>query len=111
MFAKKNLNNSKIDKAFCGALIIALTGFFFPFIVALLTTLAEKPKVFFKQILFSNYAASVVVCGIFSIALMWLSIPVYKFLTHWIKSKGVMPKSEEACLDAKACASDPEIAA
>ena len=58
MFAKKNLNNSKIDKAFCGALIIALTGFFFPFIVALLTTLAENPKVFFKQILFSSIPIS-----------------------------------------------------
>ena len=111
MIAKKTQKKLKTDAAFIGAVLVAVSGFLLPFIVAMCTTLCENTHVFFWQILFSNYAVSVIICLSFSLALIWLSIPAYRFFTQLIKSKGVMPKSDKTSLEAKACASEPEIAA
>ncbi len=102
---------SKIDVAFWGAVLVAVSGFLLPLLVALTATVSERPTTFFLQLLRSNYAVSLLFCGIISLGLIWLSIPAYKLFTQLIKSKGVMPKSEETSRDAKACASEPEIAA
>ncbi len=111
MFSKKSVKKTKMDMAFCGAILIVLSGFFLPLVIAFITTLSEHPNHFFKQVLFSNYSLAVICCCFASLGIMWLSIPAYRFFTHLIKSKGVMPKSDETCLEAKACAREPEIAA
>lgn len=76
MFAKEK-NNSN-EKVFTEALILIIAGFLLPIVIGFLTALPELSHPFFIKIVFSNSAISLIFCLPISLAVMALSIVIYK---------------------------------